>query len=79
MAVCRLPFIDECRLLSEIAKVEHTLTDEEKRRNSLGMDKLYIHVSHPLASKILAFYERNKDNLKLSKAKVKRKIDPKLR
>nr|QXO15347.1 acyl-lipid omega-3 desaturase [Olea europaea var. sylvestris] len=53
--------------------------DEEKRRNSLGMDKLYVHVSHPLASKILAFYERNKGNLKLSKAKIKRKIDPKLR
>ncbi|CAI9775088.1 unnamed protein product [Fraxinus pennsylvanica] len=77
-AVCRLPFIDECRLLAEIAKVEHTLTDEEKRRNSLGMDKLYVHVSHPLASKILTFYERNKDNLKLSKAKVRRKINPKL-
>lgn len=25
-AVCKLPFIDESRLLSEISKVEHTLT-----------------------------------------------------
>lgn len=25
-AICKLPFIDESRLLSEIAKVEHTLT-----------------------------------------------------
>ncbi|KAL2542430.1 5'-3' exoribonuclease 4 [Abeliophyllum distichum] len=76
-AVCRLPFIDECRLLAEIAKVEHTLTDEENQRNSLGMDKLYVHDSHPLASKIFAFFERNKDNPKLSKAKVKKKINPK--
>lgn len=25
-AICKLPFIDESRLLSEIANVEHTLT-----------------------------------------------------
>lgn len=25
-AICKLPFIDEARLLSEITKVEHTLT-----------------------------------------------------
>jgi 5'-3' exoribonuclease 2 len=77
-AVCKLPFIKESRLLLEIAKVEHSLTEEEKRRNSLGLDILFIHKSHPLSMKIFSFWKRNKDkdNPKLSKAKVKRKIDP---
>ncbi|KAH7854773.1 hypothetical protein Vadar_017659 [Vaccinium darrowii] len=77
-AICKLPFIKESRLLLEIAKVEHSLTEEEKRRNSLGLDILFIHKSHPLSMKIFSFWKRNKDkdNPKLSKAKVKRKIDP---
>ncbi|GFQ03124.1 5'-3' exoribonuclease 4 [Phtheirospermum japonicum] len=77
-AVCRLPFIDEDRLLTEIAKVEHTLTDAERLRNTLGLDKLFVDMSHPLAAKILTFLERNKENLKLCRAKVKSKINPKL-
>ncbi|KAL0299792.1 UNVERIFIED_CONTAM: 5'-3' exoribonuclease 4 [Sesamum radiatum] len=76
-AVCRLPFIEEERLLTEIAKVEHTLTDEERRRNTLGLDKLFVHLSHPLAAKLFTFFERNKDHPKLQKAKVKTKINPK--
>ncbi|KAL8229394.1 hypothetical protein R6Q57_014294 [Mikania cordata] len=50
--VSKLPFIDESRLLSEIAKVEHTLTDEEKLRNRSGRDMLYVHASLPLATMI---------------------------
>ncbi|KAF9626382.1 hypothetical protein IFM89_033201 [Coptis chinensis] len=76
-AICKLPFIEESRLLLEIAKVEHTLADEEKRRNSFGMDLLFVHISHPLAAEIIIFFERNKDHPKLAKAKVKRRIDPK--
>ncbi|XP_075496514.1 5'-3' exoribonuclease 3-like isoform X2 [Primulina tabacum] len=76
-AICKLPFIDECRLLNEISKVQHTLTDEEKWRNTLGLDRLFVHESHPLAAKISAFSERNKNNPKLNKVKVKRKINPK--
>ncbi|XP_075096035.1 5'-3' exoribonuclease 4 isoform X4 [Nicotiana tabacum] len=75
-AVCKLPFIEESRLLSEIANVEDTLTVDEKHRNSLGLDMLFVYLSHPLATKILAFCARNKDNPKLPKAKVKRKINP---
>lgn len=74
-AICKLPFIKESRLLLEIGKVEHTLTEEEKRRNSLGLDILCIHKSHPLSTKIFPFWERNKDNPKVAKAKVKRKIN----
>ncbi|CAI9087034.1 OLC1v1020998C1 [Oldenlandia corymbosa var. corymbosa] len=75
-AVCKLPFIDELHLLMEIRKVEHTLTDEEKRRNSLSVDVLFVHSSHQLSTKIFSFCKRNKNNPKLLKAKVKRKIDP---
>lgn len=52
---------------------------EEKRRNSLGLDILCIHKSHPLSTKIFSFWERNKDNPKVSKAKVKRKINAEVR
>lgn len=57
------------------------IQEEEKRRNSLGLDILFIHKSHPLSMKIFSFWKRNKDkdNPKLSKAKVKRKIDPEVR
>lgn len=55
------------------------IQEEEKRRNSLGLDILCIHKSHPLSIKIFSFWERNKDNPKLSKAKVKRKINPEVR
>ena len=55
------------------------LQDEEKRRNSLGMDMLFVHKSHPLSKKIFPFYERNSNHSKLSKAKVKKKINPEVR
>ncbi|KAL1547333.1 5'-3' exoribonuclease 3-like [Salvia divinorum] len=75
-AICKLPFIDEARLLSEIAKVENTLTDVERRRNTLGVDQLFIGITHPLAAKILTFWERNKDHPKLQRAKVRTRINP---
>ncbi|KAK9121534.1 hypothetical protein Syun_019151 [Stephania yunnanensis] len=78
-AVCKLPFIQESRLLAEIAKVEHSLTGEEIRRNCLGLDLLFVHITHPLAAEIFSFFERKKDHPKLSKAKVKRKINAKSR
>ncbi|KAL1753974.1 exonuclease II [Schizophyllum commune] len=35
-AVVKIPFIDETRLLSAMAKQEHRLTEEERRRNSFS-------------------------------------------
>ncbi|KAG1354320.1 putative 5'-3' exoribonuclease 3 [Cocos nucifera] len=78
-AVCKLPFVEESRLLAELKNVEHTLTDEEKQRNSWKLDMLFVHISHPLASTIISIYRRKKDHPKLSKAKLKRKIDPEIR
>ncbi|KAF8754092.1 hypothetical protein RHS01_06453 [Rhizoctonia solani] len=36
-AVVKVPFIDQKRLLSSMATLEHRLTEEEKRRNTWGM------------------------------------------
>ncbi|XP_059452712.1 5'-3' exoribonuclease 4-like isoform X2 [Corylus avellana] len=74
-AICKLPFIDEARLLSEITKVEHTLTDEERRRNSFSLDVLFVHISHPLAVEILSLCEKKAGHPNLPEAKVK-KINP---
>ncbi|KAJ4951214.1 hypothetical protein NE237_028046 [Protea cynaroides] len=76
-AVIKLPFIMESRLLEETAKLEHTLTDEEKRRNSLGMDILFIHISHPLTMKIFSLCEQKKDHPELH-TDIEYTIDPKL-
>uniref|UniRef100_A0A6N2NJ57 Uncharacterized protein n=1 Tax=Salix viminalis TaxID=40686 RepID=A0A6N2NJ57_SALVM len=74
-AICKLPFIEESRLVSEIAKVEHTLTDEERRRNRLGYDVLCVRVSHPLAVKVISLLEC-KDQSALPTADIKYQIDP---
>ena len=50
--VALLPFIEEDRLLREVKKVEHTLTEEERHRNSSLSDLLYVAGSHPLAPAI---------------------------
>lgn len=77
-ALCKLPFIEELRLLSEIEKVEHTLTDDEKRRNSLGLDQLFLHSSHRLATKILKFCKCHGKNPKIHLLELNRKIEPEL-
>ncbi|KAG0496835.1 hypothetical protein HPP92_001526 [Vanilla planifolia] len=75
-AVCKLPFIEESRLLAEIKIVEHTLNEEEKLRNSWTLEMLFIHTSHPLSSKIFSLIRRKRLHPKLAKAKVKKRIDP---
>ncbi|CAN1130832.1 5'-3' exoribonuclease 3 [Linum perenne] len=74
--LCKLPFIDEARLLSEIAKVENLLTDEEKRRNSLGSDFLFFHKSNPMVA-LIPFSETDSQN-ELLNVNEELKIDPKL-
>lgn len=54
--VAKLPFIDERSLLSETKKLESTLTEEEKSRNSIMSDIMYIYESHPLATQASFLY-----------------------
>jgi 5'-3' exoribonuclease 2 len=53
-AVALLPWIDEKRLLAETRGLDVTLTKEEKRRNSINLETLLCHVSHPLSREIYA-------------------------
>ncbi|KAM6555367.1 hypothetical protein CsatB_002386 [Cannabis sativa] len=75
-AIYKLPFIEETILLSEIARVENELTEEERQRNKLGMDVLFVHVTYPLAMNILSFYRSNVDHLSLIDTQIKQEIVP---
>ncbi|TYJ34911.1 hypothetical protein E1A91_A05G200200v1 [Gossypium mustelinum] len=58
--IAKLPFIDEERLLTEVAKIEHTLTEEEARRNSTMCDMLFVAASHRLSEQIFSLDNRCK-------------------
>nr|XP_029117806.1 5'-3' exoribonuclease 3 isoform X3 [Elaeis guineensis] len=74
--VVKLPFIDEGRLLAEIEKVEHTLTEEEVRRNSIMSDMLFVNVSHPLSPYIFSLSSNSGQLSEKERAEVKEKLDP---
>ncbi|XP_062095563.1 5'-3' exoribonuclease 3-like isoform X2 [Humulus lupulus] len=75
--IAKLPFIDEARLLSEVEKIEHTLTAEEVRRNSIMFDMLFVASSHPLSVSIYSLDNRCKQLSNSERADFKEKIDPK--
>ncbi|GAA0170292.1 exoribonuclease [Lithospermum erythrorhizon] len=74
--VAKLPFIDAERLLSEVSKLEHTLTEEEARRNSIMCDMLFISQSHPLSPYIFSLDDRCKQLPGKDRVKMREKIDP---
>ncbi|PKA54391.1 5'-3' exoribonuclease 3 [Apostasia shenzhenica] len=74
--VAKLPFIDEGRLLIQVKKVEHTLTEEEVRRNSVMFDLLFINVSHTLSPYIFSLNNQYGQLSTKEQVEFKEKIDP---
>ncbi|KAL8229360.1 hypothetical protein R6Q57_014260 [Mikania cordata] len=74
--IAKLPFIDEARLLAEVAKVEHTLTEEEVRRNSTMSNMLFVALSHTLSPYIFSLNDRCKQLSAKERVEVQEKIDP---
>ncbi|XP_040992994.1 5'-3' exoribonuclease 3-like isoform X3 [Juglans microcarpa x Juglans regia] len=52
--ICKLPFIDEGRLLSETKELEKNLSEAESERNRNSIDQLYLGRKHKLASQIFS-------------------------
>ncbi|KAL8135667.1 hypothetical protein AgCh_010339 [Apium graveolens] len=74
--IAKLPFIDEARLLAEVAKVEDTLTDEEVRRNSRMYDMLFVALSHPISPYIYSLDDRCKQLDEKERTQIKEQLDP---
>ncbi|CAH2067438.1 unnamed protein product [Thlaspi arvense] len=76
--IAKLPFIDERRLLEAVTEVEFTLTDEEKRRNSMMCDMLFIATSHRLAELIFSLDNHCRQLSARERIDLKVKIRPEL-
>ncbi|XP_069464167.1 5'-3' exoribonuclease 2 [Ambystoma mexicanum] len=57
--VALLPFVDERRLRAALAEVYPDLTEEEKRRNSLGSDHIFVGRNHQLWDFVRELYRVN--------------------
>lgn len=58
--VTLLPFISENELLAETQKLEHTLTEDEKRRNRVGQVDVFAFKGSPLGELIQNVCHKNK-------------------
>ncbi|CAN8240063.1 unnamed protein product [Cochlearia groenlandica] len=76
--IAKLPFIDERRLLKAVSVVESTLTEEEKRRNSMMCDMLFIATSHRLAELIFSLDNHCRQLSERERADIKVNIRPEL-
>uniref|UniRef100_A0A3N7EL97 5'-3' exoribonuclease n=1 Tax=Populus trichocarpa TaxID=3694 RepID=A0A3N7EL97_POPTR len=76
--IAKLPLIDESRLLAEVQKIEHTLTEEEARRNSMMFDMHFVSSSHSLSESINLLDNHCKQLTDKERAEVKERINPEL-
>ncbi|XP_019436847.1 PREDICTED: 5'-3' exoribonuclease 3-like isoform X2 [Lupinus angustifolius] len=74
--IAKLPFIDETRLLSEVRKIEKLLTPEEKRRNAIMFDLLFVNSCHPLCVCISTLDNKCRNMSDSERAEVKERINP---
>ncbi|KAI3724473.1 hypothetical protein L2E82_36251 [Cichorium intybus] len=74
--IAKLPFIDETRLLEEVKKVEHTLTEEETQRNSRMCDMLFVAISHKLSPYIFSLDDRTIKYESKKRVEIKEQIKP---
>lgn len=73
--VTRLPFIEEKLLLQEIEKRKSELTDDEVRRNSVSLDKIFVRKSHELGALVTSMYDRCYQDSNKVKTQTKVPID----
>ncbi|RHN46312.1 putative transcription factor interactor and regulator CCHC(Zn) family [Medicago truncatula] len=74
--IAKLPFIDETRLLEAVQKIENFLTPEEKRRNAIMFDMLFVNSCHPLSACISTLDNKCRNTSNCERANVKEKINP---
>jgi 5'-3' exoribonuclease 2 len=72
-----LPFIEADRLLKETKVVEPKITEEEARRNTLGLNVIYCRTEHQLNDNMMALYIDPDDNARVTIALANK--DPKRR
>ena len=78
-AVALLPWIDEQRLLAELRRVEPSFSAEERERNSVGDELLFVHTSHRIANTLTALHLKHRAQLKRmrreDRERVQKEID----
>ena len=77
-AITLLPFIDESRLLSTIATVEHTLTPEEAWRNGTRLESVFVRASTPLGGSVLQLEESQRDLTPEERSSTETPLNPHL-
>ncbi|CRG99304.1 exoribonuclease, putative [Plasmodium relictum] len=73
--VILLPFVDKDRIIKHARPLHDLLTDEEKKRNRRGLNKIYMDSTHPLSKQITKsikkYLKKIKENEKLEGKIVK--------
>ncbi|KAI3693172.1 hypothetical protein L6452_33003 [Arctium lappa] len=63
--ICKLPFIEEERLLAATKKIEKELSEEEAKRNAENVDQLFMHKLETLALRIINAAGSMKQNISI--------------